>query len=387
MPAVNVNPQTPQEKYDLIVSGLQEVLGADILKAKLDKGIHGFLDNLKAPIELVKFRAEYYRHCITSLLKAVGVSIEKTYYTDMYHPGSSSFSALLTSRWFLWLQLTPEFNMDMYRLHSIVSSHDAKRAGAEVVKQTDSAPLSALIYPIMQCLDEQYLDVDAQFGGVDQRKIFALAKEILPKVGFRERAHLMNSMVPGLTGGKMSSSEPDSKIDLLDGPEIVKKKLKKAVAAPKVVEDNGVLSFVEYVLLPISALQTGEQKFVVERREGEPLVYTSIEQMHADYREDILSPQILKPAVTDALNKLLAPIQADFESNEEWQKVEKLAYPPPPAPEKKVKVKKDKGSKFPGAAKKDVVAQPDGHVEGPGSAEVNVGKAEEGLKNLEVEEK
>lgn len=109
--------------------------------------------------------------------------------------------------------------------------------------------------------------------------------------------------------------------------------------------------------------------------------------MHSDYREDILSPQILKPAVTEALNKLLQPIQADFQANEEWQKVEKLAYPPPPAPEKKVKVKKDKGSKFPGAAKKDVVAKPDGHVEGADSAEVNVGKAEEGLKNLEIEEK
>jgi len=32
---------------------------------------------VKAPIELVKFRAEYYRHCITSLLKAVGVNIER----------------------------------------------------------------------------------------------------------------------------------------------------------------------------------------------------------------------------------------------------------------------------------------------------------------------
>ncbi|THX99359.1 tyrosyl-tRNA synthetase [Aureobasidium pullulans] len=243
--------------------------------------------------------------------------------------------------------------MDMYRLHSVVSSHDAKKAG----------------------------------GGVDQRKIFALSKEVLPKIGYRERAHLMNTMVPGLTeGGKMSSSEPDSKIDLLDGPEIIKKKIKKAVAAPKVVEDNGILSFVEHVLLPASALKNGEPKFVVERREGEPLVYDSIEKIHADYREDILSPQNLKPAVTDALTKLLAPIQSDFESNEEWQKVEKLAYPPPPAPEKKVKVKKDKGSKFPGAAKKDVVAQPDGHVEGPGSAEVNVGKAEEALKNLDVEQ-
>ena len=39
--------------------------------------IHGFLDALKAPIELVKFRAEYYRFCITALLKAVNVPIER----------------------------------------------------------------------------------------------------------------------------------------------------------------------------------------------------------------------------------------------------------------------------------------------------------------------
>ena len=39
--------------------------------------MHGFLDNLKAPIELVKFRAEYYKFCIINLLKAVNVPIEK----------------------------------------------------------------------------------------------------------------------------------------------------------------------------------------------------------------------------------------------------------------------------------------------------------------------
>ncbi|KEQ95251.1 hypothetical protein AUEXF2481DRAFT_39790 [Aureobasidium subglaciale EXF-2481] len=402
MPAPNMIPTTDAERLALISHNLQEVMNIEILEKVYQEGrtpsiywgtattgrphcgylvpamqIASFLQAgckvkillADAPIELVKYRAEYYRHCITSLLKAVGVSTDKLEFVL----GSS-------------YQLTPEFNMDMYRLHSVVSSHDAKKAGAEVVKQTDNAPLSALIYPIMQCLDEQYLDVDAQFGGVDQRKIFALSKEILPRVGFRQRAHLMNPMIPGLQGSKMSSSEPESKIDLLDSAEVVTKKLKKAVAAPKIVADNGILSFVEHVLLPFSALQTGEPKFVVERREGEPLVYTTIEKMHEDYANDILSPQALKPAVTVALNKLLAPIQADFQNSEEWQKIEKLAYPPPPAPEKKVKVKKDKGSKFPGAAKKDVVAQPDGHVEGPGSAEVNVGKAEEALKNLDVKQ-
>ena len=197
--------------------------------------IHGFLDNLKAPIELVKFRAEYYRFTITALLKAVKVPIDKLEFVL----GSS-------------YELNADYTMDLLRLASITSEAAAKKAGAEVVKQTENAPLSGLIYPLMQALDEQYLDVDVQFGGVDQRKIFALAKDVLPKIGYKERAHLMNPMVPGLQGGKMSASDPDSKIDVLDDADVVKRKLKKAQAAPKVVEENGVLSFVEYVLLPVS---------------------------------------------------------------------------------------------------------------------------------------
>lgn len=39
--------------------------------------VHGFLDNLKAPIELVEYRAKYYRYCITALLRAVNVPIDK----------------------------------------------------------------------------------------------------------------------------------------------------------------------------------------------------------------------------------------------------------------------------------------------------------------------
>ena len=31
-----------------------------------------------------------------------------------------------------------------------------------------------------QALDEEYLKVDAQFGGVDQRKIFTLAEKVPP---------------------------------------------------------------------------------------------------------------------------------------------------------------------------------------------------------------
>lgn len=36
---------------------------------------------------------------------------------------------------------------------------------------------SGLIYPVYQWLDEEYLKADAQFGGVDQRKIFISAEK------------------------------------------------------------------------------------------------------------------------------------------------------------------------------------------------------------------
>jgi len=48
--------------------------------------------------------------------------------------------------------------------------------------------------PGLQALDEEYLHVDAQFGGVDQRKIFTFGEKYLPQLGYAKRIHLMNPM-------------------------------------------------------------------------------------------------------------------------------------------------------------------------------------------------
>jgi tyrosyl-tRNA synthetase len=80
----------------------------------------------------------------------------------------------------------------------------------------------------------------------------------------------------------------DSKIDLLDPPEVVSKKIRKAVATPRVTDENGLLAFVEFVLLPAAALK-GCKEFRVERRDGlEPLIYTDIKQIHDDYKNDVV---------------------------------------------------------------------------------------------------
>jgi len=312
--------------------------------------VHAFLDNLKAPVELVAHRTKYYECLLRTVFTSIGIPTSKLHFVQ----GSS-------------YQLTREYSLDNYKLCSIVTEHDAKKAGAEVVKQVESPLLSGLLYPGLQALDEQYLGVDFQFGGVDQRKIFTFAELYLPKLGYRKRAHLMNAMVPGLAGGKMSSSDPNSKIDFLDAPDVVRKKLKLAFCEEGNTEENGVLSFVEAVIIPVSELRIARQKgdaalersavdeklfvadgapegtvFSVERDEkfGGSRHYRSFEELKADFASRALHPKDLKTSVAAAINNLLDPIRKAFEMDEEWRKTEKLAYPDPNAkPEKKEKGK------------------------------------------------
>lgn len=224
--------------------------------------LHAYLDNMKAPWELLELRTRYYEHVIKAMLESIGVPLEKLKFvrgTDY--------------------QLSKEYTLDVYRLSSVVTQHDAKKAGAEVVKQVEHPLLSGLLYPGLQvrqgwwpgrgwhsqghpgvfgagcqgrccpaqchtwqwlkawpehraavpanslecsrpslpgsapggaegqartvldpasrlcvspqALDEEYLKVDAQFGGVDQRKIFTFAEKVrnggfLPDWGLRE---------------------------------------------------------------------------------------------------------------------------------------------------------------------------------------------------------
>lgn len=49
-----------------------------------------------------------------------------------------------------WLVCYREYTLDVYRLSSMVTEHDAKKAGAEVVKQVEHPLLSGLLYPGLQ---------------------------------------------------------------------------------------------------------------------------------------------------------------------------------------------------------------------------------------------
>ncbi len=109
---------------------------------------------MKAPFELVEYRSQYYKHVLLAVFKSLGIPTAKLRFVE-----GSSF------------QYSKEYTRDNFKMCAKVTEHDARRAGAEVVKQEENPLLSGLLYPGMQALDEVYLDCDFQFGGVDQVRV------------------------------------------------------------------------------------------------------------------------------------------------------------------------------------------------------------------------
>jgi tyrosyl-tRNA synthetase len=343
---------TPEEKHQLVTRGLQEVLGDDRLKTIMAErdlnvywgtaptgrphigyfvpmvkladflragchvtvlfaDIHAYLDNMKAPWDLLKLRSIYYEDVIKGILKSIGVPIEKLRFVK-----GSDF------------QLEKDYMLEVLRLSCMVTQHDARKAGAEVVKQVESPLLSSLIYPGMQALDEHFLGCDAQFGGVDQRKIFTFAEKYMPQLGFAKAIHLMNPMVPGLNGNKMSASDADSKIDVLEDAAAIAKKLRRAFCEEGNVENNGILAFARHVIFPVLELRS-DPIFRIERPEqhGGNLDFSSYEALEAAFASKQIHPLDLKSAAAKYIDMLLAPIRAEFEASPEKMANLRAAYP------------------------------------------------------------
>jgi tyrosyl-tRNA synthetase len=296
---------------------------ADYLKAGCEvtvliADLHAFLDSMKSSLNVLTYRTEYYSKMIEAVLKSLNIDTSKLKFIR----GTS-------------YQLTPEYTMDMYKLNSSTTLNDATHAGAEVVKQSKNPAMTGLLYPGLQALDEQYLDCDIQTGGVDQRKIFMFARKMLPKLGYKKRIHLMTPMVPGLRFekkedtqelAKMSASDINSKVDLLDTKKIIKKKINKAYCLAGDVDDNSPLVLLKMIIFPI--LKHKEQIFTINRSDthGGTLTFDTFEQVKEDFASEKLHPADLKLGISDSLNSFFEPIRETF-SSKEMQLLINKAYP------------------------------------------------------------
>lgn len=338
-----------QEKFDTIIRDLQETIGEEKIKEILTKrdlkiywgtaptgvphlgyfvpmykiadfleagcevtilfaNMHAYLDNMKSNWEILEHRTNFYIFLIKEILTRIGVPLNKLKFVT-----GTEF------------QLSKEYTLDMYKITSLATTSDTKKAGAEVVKQLDTPKMSSLLYPILQALDEEYLKVDCQFGGVDQRKIFMFAREFLPKIGYEKRIHLINHLIPGLTqSGKMSSSEPNSKIDFLDDDDTIKKKFRKSYSIDGEVEGNGLLMIIKHVIF--KQLRKENRDFIVTRPEkwGGDVIYKSYEDIEKDFVDKKIASIDLKDSAAKYIIELIKPIRDNIDKNIDLYK---LAYP------------------------------------------------------------
>lgn len=277
----------PHIGYYVPVQKLADFLKAGFKVKLLLADLHGALDN--TPWDVLDKRFKHYANTIPLMFKSIGADIK-------------NFEIVKGSDF----QLQKDFMLDVLKMSTFTSINDCKRAAAEVVKFGDNPKLSGLIYPIMQSLDEQYLGVDIQYGGLDQRKILMFARENLPKLGYQRRVEFMTPIIPGLVGKKMSASDPKTKIDLLDDEKTVQTKMRGAYCEEGVVEDNGVLAFLKYVIMTLKEDQ--KKKFIIERPEkfGGNLEFANYQEVEDAYRKKELHPLDLKNAVAKEVNDLLS---------------------------------------------------------------------------------
>jgi tyrosyl-tRNA synthetase len=209
-------------------------------------------------------------------------------------------------------QFDRDYVLDLHALELETSLARAERSMSEI-KSGDTVRVSQAVYPLMQALDIVSLDVDLAVGGMEQRKVHMLARDVLPKVGYDAPTCLHTPLVADLaTGvGKMSSSEGVT-LSMEDTTAEIAEKVEGAFCPPTRDPDpdgegrereNPVLQLFEYHVFPRF------DEVVVERPDeyGGDLAYADYEALAADLESGDLHPADAKGALAAYIDRLVAP--------------------------------------------------------------------------------
>ncbi len=254
--------------------------------------LHAYLDDNKSPWELLDARFEVYKQSTIGILESFGAPLERVQFVR-----GSDF------------EFERSYMENVLQMVGDVTLHRAKRAASEVVRFKDDPKLGGFVYPLLQIEDVYALNADIALGGIDQRGIYMLGRDLAPRMNREKYVCVFTPLLPGLTGAKMSSSDASSKIELLDDEATVRKKVNKAHCPAGEVEGNGVLAFLEHVIFPLK-MDAGEV-FVIDRPEkfGGSVSFDSFEALKDAFVSGELHPADVKQGLARELTLLLGVVQ------------------------------------------------------------------------------
>ncbi len=269
-----------QKHIDFQKAGLKlNILFADL---------HAWL-NEKGTLEQIAEIAEKYKKSFA----AAGVDIEKANCVM-----GSSF------------QLNPEYFKNVMKLSLMTRMSRAKRAMTIIGREEENPHVAQVLYPLMQAIDIHELS-DIAFGDLAQRKIHMLARENFSSMGWEAPIAIHHVDMVGLTGGKMSSSDPKTVILINEEPDVIRQKIKNAFC-PAEEEKNPLLEISKYILLPM----IGELKIERSKKYGGDLSFNDYNELKQDYISKKLHPMDLKNGVAETLIKLLEPMKEKIDKGE-----------------------------------------------------------------------
>jgi len=276
------------KQFDLITAGCKHKV--------LIANLHAYLDDMKCPWEQIHIRAQIYQKCF-ELLGLKGPNVQYVLGTDF--------------------QLKEDYVLETFKASALVTASRATRAASEVVRMTNPK-VSSLIYPIMQVLDCWALDVDIALAGIDNRHVYMLGRELLPKLGHKSPVCIFTPLGLSLTGGKkMSASEKGGRLELFAPEDQIRQKISAAFCPAKQVEGNPILELAKFLIFPRI------KKFKITRPEkyGGDVELENFDQLAAAYSAGQIHPADLKSAVAQYLIQILAPVREYFEKNQDLLEV------------------------------------------------------------------
>ena len=275
---------------------VMDFLDAGVNFTFLIADLHSFLDDKKTPWKLLDARSLYYETAIKAMLDSVGADHSKVNFVRGME-----------------FQLEKDYTMDILHMAGEVTLKRVRRAASEVVRFSDTPKLGGFIYPLMQCRDVVALKADIAFGGIDQRGIYMLAREILPVIGYEKPVCVFTPLLPSLSGGKMggkmSASDEKTKISISAPEKDVEKKIVNSYCPAKQVKDNWVLMFFKHVIFPVKEKKGGGVTVERPKKYGGDVSYSSYDELEKDFASGALHPLDAKKTLAKEVNEILKPIR------------------------------------------------------------------------------
>lgn len=248
--------------------------------------LHAYL-NGKGSLDEIKEISEYNIRCF----RALGLSDDTEFILG------SSF------------QTREDYTYKVYELALYTTLARAKRSMAQISRESKDHKVAEVIYPLMQVIDMMFLETDLAVGGMEQRKIHMLARENLPKLGFKAPVCLHTPLLHGTDGSDKMSSSKENFIAVDDSPEDIKKKIKKSYCPPGETEGNPILEIAEHFIF------TKDDTLIIERppKFGGNLELSQ-EELLDNYQKGELHPLDLKNAVAKSVIEIFKPVREYLKS-------------------------------------------------------------------------